>query len=145
MVLTILLEDDGVVPRITTLELSQNFTMSVTFPLSSEKAALEPIMWLLALESRYHHCSCSLPTHLRWTWACGSSRLTAFRAFSCSCTAITSLLVGLNVVQCTKRRHHESGIIFFIISLHQMSFSLSCLRFGHSLPNGLSSYSACTR
>ena len=36
-----------------------------------------------------------------------------------------SLLLGLNVVQCTERRHQESGLI--IISLRQMSFSLLLL------------------
>jgi hypothetical protein len=35
-----------------------------------------------------------------------------------------SLLLGLNIVQCTERRHHESGLI---ISLRQMSFGLLLL------------------
>ena len=37
-----------------------------------------------------------------------------------------SLLLGLNVVQCTEHRHQESGLII-IISLRQMSLSLLLL------------------
>ena len=113
-------------PWIATLESSPNFTVPVTSSSSSEKDALEPIMWLLAQESRYHRCSWSAPTRPRWTWARGSSRLTVFRAFPGHSTIVAFPLLGLDVVQCTERHHQDSGLII-IISLRQMSLRLLLL------------------
>jgi hypothetical protein len=113
-------------PQISTFKPSPNFTDPVTQPSSSEKASLEPVMWLLAPESRYHLYSTLPPTHPRWTWARDSYRWMACGAFpysaaatsststSCSTQNITIRKVGSLLSTCTRC----ASTFFFFRFLH---------------------------